>query len=60
MKPHHHNHTHPEGDNSPAAIHEAIALRAYLLWEKKGKPESQAGALWVEAERQLVTERRES
>ncbi len=60
MKNHHHTHTHPEGDNSTTAIHEAIAQRAYLLWEKRGKPESQAEALWIEAEHQLVTERQES
>ena len=58
MKNHHHN--NPIQHNSKSLIHEAIATRAYELWEKKGRPENQAEALWVEAERALVAERRES
>jgi hypothetical protein len=38
-------------------IHETIAARAYELWVAKEKPENQAEAIWLEAERELVTER---
>lgn len=57
MKNHHHNgHVAPSA-NSPAHIHEAISVRAYALWEKQGKPEGQAEALWLQAERELIAER---
>lgn len=59
MKNHHHSgHVQPDS-NSRSQIHEAIAARAYQLWEKQGKPENQADALWLEAERELVKERTE-
>ena len=57
MKNHHHQgHVAPTA-NSPTQIHEAIALRAYLLWEKAGKPENQNEKFWLQAERELVEER---
>lgn len=57
MKNHHHQgHIAPTA-NSRSQIHEAIAARAYELWEKQGKPENQADALWLQAERELMAER---
>jgi hypothetical protein len=57
MKNHHHNGpVHPDA-NSRSVIHESIATRAYALWERDGKPENQSEALWLEAERSLMTER---
>jgi hypothetical protein len=57
MKNHHHNgHIEPQ-PNSRSAIHEAIAIRAYELWASSGKPEDQDDAIWLEAERELISER---
>ena len=53
---HHHGHVAPTA-NSPTQIHEAIATRAYALWETKGKPDHEADALWLQAEHELVAER---
>jgi hypothetical protein len=55
MKNHHHN--GPIHPSSRTVIHETIAARAYELWVAKEKPENQAEAIWLEAERELVTER---
>ena len=56
MKNHHHQgHIAPDA-NSRTQIHEAIATRAYALWEQQGKPEDQADALWIQAERELGAE----
>jgi hypothetical protein len=57
MKNHHHNGHIPPNSNSRTQIHEAIAARAYELWVRYGKPEHQADALWLEAERELIGER---
>lgn len=57
MKNHHHNGPiHPDS-NSRVQIHEDIAKRAYELWVSQGKPEHQAKALWLDAERELVAAR---
>jgi len=59
MKNHHHNGpNHPASLNDTSVIHEAIAARAYQLWEQRGQPEDQADALWLEAEQELVTGQR--
>ena len=57
MKNHHHNGHVAPTSNSPAQIHEAIAARAHALWEKQGRPEGQAEALWLQAERELIEQR---
>ncbi|MEO6994628.1 MAG: DUF2934 domain-containing protein [Lacunisphaera sp.] len=60
MKNHHHNgHVHPQTGNSVSEIHEAIAARAYAIWEKRGRPENEAESTWVEAEREIVKESQE-
>jgi hypothetical protein len=57
MKNHHHQgHVAPTA-NSTVQIHEAIAARAYELWEKQGRPENQSEVLWLQAERELIAER---
>jgi len=59
---HHHNPIHPV---SPAPLlaqtalegappYEAIAGRAYALWEAQGHPENCDRAIWLEAEGQLL------
>ena len=59
MKNHHHNGpNHPPSPNDPRMIHEAIAARAYHLWEQRGQPAGMADELWLEAERELVTGQR--
>lgn len=35
-------------------LHEEIAARAYEIWEKRGRPEGEAIAHWLEAESQLL------
>jgi hypothetical protein len=60
MKNHHHQGTLEPTPNSRPQIHEAIATRAYELWEKQGKPDHQADSMWLQAERELVAERRET
>lgn len=35
---------------------EAIATRAYSLWESNGKPEGTAEADWLQAEAELIEE----
>lgn len=35
-------------------IHPDIACRAYLIWEKKGRPHGQDVECWLEAEQQLL------
>jgi hypothetical protein len=36
---------------------EAIRKRAYLLWEKAGRPTGQMDMYWYEAEKELFAER---
>ncbi len=56
MKNHHHNGPiHPTSRN---VIHETIATRAYELWVEEGKPDNQSDAIWLEAERELLTGRK--
>jgi hypothetical protein len=35
-------------------IHAVIAAKAYDLWEHRGRPDNQAEAMWLEAERDLI------
>lgn len=56
MKNHHHN--GPVLETSPThrhVIHEVIALHAYELWQRYGKPENQTENIWLEAEREIAT-----
>ena len=56
------NNPPPSGPINPttrALIHETIAIRAYELWEKHGKPGNEALDNWLEAERELMTGKRE-
>ena len=39
--------------------HEAIARRAHQLWEEAGQPDGQDAAHWLQAERELHSQRRE-
>ena len=47
----------PEKSKSASAksspTHEQIALRAYLLWQQKGRPQGQEVALWLQAESEI-------
>ncbi len=46
--------TSPGGPgNGPCPTHEQIAVRAYQLWEARGRPASTDRDDWLEAERQL-------
>jgi hypothetical protein len=47
--------THPRSSDSPD--HEAIAARAYLIWQRRGCPQGSAESDWLEAEAQLRAER---
>ncbi len=61
MKNHHHNGPiHPVSPNSTNVIHETIAARAYEMWEEHGKPDGEADAHWLAAEREQVTGHQES
>jgi hypothetical protein len=53
MKNHHHN--DPIDPSSRSVIHDSIASLAYEIWLRDGKPENQADAHWLEAERELMT-----
>jgi Protein of unknown function (DUF2934) len=33
--------------------HQAIAERAYQLWESRGRPEGEREQIWIDAEREL-------
>jgi hypothetical protein len=55
MKNHHHN--GPLNPNSRERMHEAIAIQAYGLWLKSGRPDNQSEAHWLEAEREWVASR---
>lgn len=57
MKNHHHQGHVAPNNNSPSQIHEAIAARAYALWEKQDHPDNRAEDFWLQAERELVAER---
>ena len=37
--------------------HEEIAVRAYLIWEKTGKPHGREREFWLQAEAELRSER---
>lgn len=52
MKNHHHN--GPIHPTSREVIHTAISVKAYDLWERGGRPENQAEATWLQAERDLI------
>jgi hypothetical protein len=52
MKNHHHN--GPIHPTSREMIHAVIAAKAYDLWERRGRPENQAEATWLEAEHDLI------
>jgi len=60
MKNHHHDGPVTPQPNSRSVIHEAIATRAYALWLDRGQPDNQADEIWLEAERELHTERAEA
>jgi hypothetical protein len=55
MKNHHHNGPVEPGANSRGVIHDTIAARAYELWDQSGRPDHQAEAFWLAAEREQVT-----
>lgn len=55
MKNHHHNGHIDPTSTSRGMIHETIAMRAYELWVNDGKPENQADAFWLAAEREQMT-----
>ena len=57
MKNHHHN--GPIHPTSRELIHQTIAARAYEMWEGYGKPENQSDEIWMEAEREQVTGRKQ-
>ena len=59
MKNHHHDGPVAPQPNSKGVIHETIAMRAYSLWLSHGQPENQADEIWLEAERELHSERAE-
>lgn len=40
--------------------HEQISSRAEVLWDARGRPSGQDEAIWLEAERQLYEENKES
>jgi hypothetical protein len=42
-----------EHTDAPASSHEKIALRAYQLWEERGKPHGSPEEDWHLAEHQL-------
>jgi hypothetical protein len=44
----------PESPDSRELIHAVIAAKAYDLWEHSGRPDNQAEAMWLEAERDLI------
>ena len=45
------------GNDDVAATHEQIELRAYYLWEQRGRPEGSPEVDWERAERELRGER---
>jgi hypothetical protein len=47
-------------DTLPELTHEEIAVRAYDLWNKQGRPGGRERENWIEAERQLRAERMSS
>ena len=53
MKQTHHN--DPVVATTTHVIHEAIATRAYELWQRDGRRENQSEINWLEAEGELVT-----
>ena len=42
-----------EKSNNGSSRQDEIAKRAYLLWEKAGKPAGQDMAFWLKAEREV-------
>ena len=53
MKNHHHN--GPIHPTSRTLIHEEIAVRAYEIWERDGRPTDQDEAIWLAAELELTS-----
>ena len=53
------NHT-PSSATDTKPSHEQIAARAELLWKAKGSPSGSDEEIWLEAERQLADEARET
>jgi hypothetical protein len=45
--------TRPLPDGGPSPTQHQIAVRAYQLWEEKGRPDGKDREDWFEAERQL-------
>ena len=41
-----------------ALTEEDIRKRAYILWEKAGRPAGQMDTFWYEAEKELIAERK--
>lgn len=48
-----------ENSNDTRPPHEQVALHAELLWRAKGCPDGRDEEIWLEAERQLVSENNE-
>ncbi len=49
-----HRHSGSILPGSREAIHAAIALKAYDIWERDGRPNCRAEATWLEAEKDLL------
>ena len=41
-------------ESSPSGDREAIAKRAYVIWQANGRPEDQDDAIWYQAELELL------
>jgi hypothetical protein len=54
------HHNGPIRDTATHVIHEAIAAKAYEIWQRDGRPENQSDAIWLAAEQELLTGRRKS
>jgi Protein of unknown function (DUF2934) len=46
-------HTHTFRGSFMPVDHQAIAERAYQLWESRGRPEGEHEQIWIDAEREL-------
>ena len=42
--------------NPSSLTHDEIALRAHRIWENRGRPSGYDDEIWLEAERQLLSE----
>lgn len=45
-----------ETQTVPQPSHEAIAVCAFLIWEKEGRPSGRDVAFWLQAEKQLLVD----